>query len=103
MSVTQPLLPALLAVAAPDTGISVERFLLLLAVILMSAKVLGALAERSGQPAGIGALLAGGRRGPSVVGFVDPSLASLHLIAASGVVHGASFCCTWGPAKVEPT
>jgi len=86
VSVTQPLLPALLAVAAPDTGISVERFLLLLAVILISAKVLGELAERIGQPAVIGELLAGVLLGPSVVGFVDPSLPSLHLIAEIGVV-----------------
>lgn len=86
MSVTQPLLPALLAVAAPDAGISVERFLLLLAVILTSAKILGELAERIGQPAVIGELVAGVLLGPSVVGFVDPTLPSLHLIAEIGVV-----------------
>jgi Kef-type K+ transport system membrane component KefB len=86
VSVTQPLLPVLLAVAAPDTGISVERFLLLLAVILISAKILGELAERIGQPAVIGELVAGVLLGPSVVGFVDPTLPSLHLIAEIGVV-----------------
>jgi len=86
VSVTQPLLPVLLAVAAPDTGISVERFLLLLAVILTSAKILGELAERIGQPAVIGELVAGVLLGPSVVGFVDPTLPSLHLIAEIGVV-----------------
>jgi len=37
----------MLTLAAPDTGISVERFLLLLAVILISAKILGELAERT--------------------------------------------------------
>ena len=83
---TQPLLPVLLAVAAPDTGISVERFLLLLAVILISAKILGELAERIGQPAVIGELLAGVLLGPSVVGLVDPTVPSLHLIAEIGVV-----------------
>jgi len=86
VSITQPLLPALLAVAAPDTGVSVERFLLLLAVMLISAKLLGELAERIGQPAVIGELIAGVLLGPSVVGFVDPSLPSLHLIAEIGVV-----------------
>ena len=86
MSITQPLLPALLAFAAPDTGVSVERFLLLLAVMLISAKLLGELAERIGQPAVIGELIAGVLLGPSVVGFVDPSLPSLHLIAEIGVV-----------------
>lgn len=86
MSVTQPVLPALLAFAAPDSGISVERFLLLLAVILISAKILGELAERIGQPAVVGELLAGVLLGPSVVGVVDPALPSLHLIAEIGVV-----------------
>jgi Kef-type K+ transport system membrane component KefB len=86
VTVTQPVLPTLLAFAAPDTGISVERFLLLLAVILISAKILGELAERIGQPAVVGELLAGVVLGPSVVGLVDPTLPSLHLIAEIGVV-----------------
>ena len=86
MSLTQPILPALLAFAAPDTGISVERFLLVLAVILISAKILGELAERVGQPAVIGELVAGVLLGPSVFGLVDPMQPSLHLIAEIGVV-----------------
>lgn len=81
-----PLLANLLTVAAPDTDVSVERFLLLLAVILASAKLLGELAERIGQPAVVGELLAGVILGPSVVGFVDPALPPLHLIAEIGVV-----------------
>jgi Kef-type K+ transport system membrane component KefB len=86
VSVTQPLPFALAALAAPDAGISVERFLLLLAVILVSAKILGELAERIGQPAVVGELLAGVLLGPSVVGLVDPTLPSLHLVAEIGVV-----------------
>jgi Kef-type K+ transport system membrane component KefB len=77
----------LLAIVAPDgTGISVQQFLLLLAVILVAAKVLGELAERIGQPAVVGELLAGVILGPSVIGFVDPALPSLHLMAEIGVV-----------------
>lgn len=74
--------------AAPlDTaGLSIEQFLLLLAVILVAAKVLGELAERIGQPAVVGELLAGVILGPSVLGFVDPALPSLHLLAEIGVV-----------------
>jgi Kef-type K+ transport system membrane component KefB len=74
--------------AAPlDTaGPSIEQFLLLLAVILVAAKVLGELAERVGQPAVVGELLAGVILGPSVLGFVDPALPSLHLLAEIGVV-----------------
>jgi Kef-type K+ transport system membrane component KefB len=80
-------LPRLLALAAPDPAtISVERFLLLLAVILVAAKVLGEVAERFGQPAVVGELLAGVLLGPSVIGFVDPTLPALHLIAEIGVV-----------------
>jgi Kef-type K+ transport system membrane component KefB len=86
----QSSIPNLLAIVAPapppDAGISVERFLLLLAVILASAKLLGELAERIGQPAVVGELLAGVILGPSVVGFVDPTLPPLHLIAQIGVV-----------------
>jgi Kef-type K+ transport system membrane component KefB len=86
VSIAQPLLPTLLVVGAPAAGISVEHFLLLLAVILASAKILGELAERIGQPAVVGELVAGVLLGPSVIGFVDPALPSLHLIAEIGVV-----------------
>lgn len=80
-------LPALLSVVAPDPSeVSVERFLLLLATILVSAKVLGELAERFGQPAVIGELVAGVLLGPSVIGFVDPTLPALHLFAEIGVI-----------------
>ena len=73
--------------AAPDPGdVSVAQFLLLLAVILVAAKILGELAERIGQPAVVGELLAGVVLGPSVIGFVDPTLPALHLIAEIGVV-----------------
>jgi Kef-type K+ transport system membrane component KefB len=81
-----PLLANLVAFAAPDGGISVERFLLLLAVILVSAKLLGELAEGIGQPAVIGELVAGVILGPSVIGLIDPTLPSLHLLAEIGVV-----------------
>jgi Kef-type K+ transport system membrane component KefB len=72
--------------AAPEGGVSVAQFLLLLAVILVAAKILGELAERIGQPAVVGELLAGVILGPSVIGFVDPTLPSLHLIAEIGIV-----------------
>jgi Kef-type K+ transport system membrane component KefB len=79
---------AALAGLAPDDvgGISVGQFLRLLAVILIAAKVLGELAELIGQPAVVGELLAGILLGPSVIGFVDPTLPPLHLMAEIGVV-----------------
>ena len=79
--------PSLLSFVAPDpSGLSVERLLLLLATILLSAKLLGELAERIGQPAVVGELLAGVLLGPSVLGFVDPTLPTLHLFAEIGVI-----------------
>ena len=82
----QPLLQDLLAIAPVTGDVSVDRFLLLLAVILVAAKVLGELAERIGQPAVVGELIAGVILGPSIIGFVDPTSPSLHLIAEIGVV-----------------
>ena len=80
-------IPTFLAVLAPETSdASVERLLLLLATILISAKLLGELAERIGQPAVIGELIAGVLLGPSVFGFVDPTLPVLHLFAEIGVI-----------------
>jgi Kef-type K+ transport system membrane component KefB len=81
-----PLLSNLSVLAPAGSGVSVERFLLLLAVILVAAKTLGELAERIGQPAVVGELIAGVLLGPSVIGFVDPTLPALHLIAEIGVV-----------------
>lgn len=82
-----PAFASMLAAAPTDpAGISVEQFLLLLAVVLVAAKVLGELAERIGQPAVVGELLAGVLLGPSVLGFVDPTLPALHLFAEIGVV-----------------
>jgi Kef-type K+ transport system membrane component KefB len=81
-----PLLSNPSVLAPAGSGVSVERFLLLLAVILVAAKTLGELAERIGQPAVVGELIAGVLLGPSVIGFVDPTLPALHLIAEIGVV-----------------
>jgi Kef-type K+ transport system membrane component KefB len=87
VSIVQTLSTKLLGFAAPaEGGTSVEQFLLLLAVILVSAKVLGELAERIGQPAIVGELLAGVILGPSLLGYVDPTLPALHLTAEIGVV-----------------
>jgi Na+:H+ antiporter len=87
VSIVQTLFTNLLGFAAPaDGGTSVEQFLLLLAVILVSAKLLGELAERIGQPAIVGELLAGVILGPSLLGYVDPTTPALHLTAEIGVV-----------------
>jgi Kef-type K+ transport system membrane component KefB len=74
------------AAAAAEHGMGVPEFLFLLIAILVSAKVLGELAERIGQPAVLGELLAGVLLGVSVLGIVDPSTEIVHLLAEVGVV-----------------
>lgn len=65
---------------------SVPEFLFLLITILASAKLLGELAERIGQPAVLGELIAGVLVGGSVLGLVDPGLESIRLLAEVGVI-----------------
>ncbi|MFS8637989.1 MAG: cation:proton antiporter [Gemmatimonadota bacterium] len=77
-------IPALMAEGG-SVG-SVPEFLSLLIIILVSAKLLGELAERIGQPAVLGELIAGVLVGGSVLGLVDPSLESIHLLAEVGVI-----------------
>ncbi|MEX0892689.1 MAG: cation:proton antiporter [Gemmatimonadota bacterium] len=74
------------AAAAADGALSVPEFLFVLIAILVSAKLLGELAERFGQPAVLGELLAGVLLGGSVLGVVDPGISIIHLLAEVGVV-----------------
>lgn len=66
--------------------LDVPQFLGLLAVMLGAAKMGGALAQRVGQPAVLGELVAGVLLGGSVVGLVNPTTEVLHLLAELGVV-----------------
>ena len=61
---------------------------LLLAVtaIWVAAKVLGELAERLGQPAVLGELLAGVLLGGSVLRLLDPAQPAIHVLAQIGVL-----------------
>lgn len=67
-------------------GHDVPQFLGLLVVMLAAAKAFGALAQRIGQPAVLGELLAGVVLGTSVAGLVNPKDDVLHLLAELGVV-----------------
>jgi Kef-type K+ transport system membrane component KefB len=71
-----------ISVAAAETS----DFLIVLFVILVAAKLLGELAERTGQPAVLGELIAGVLLGVSLLGLVDPSDEVLHLLAELGVI-----------------
>ena len=69
-----------------DGALSIPAVLLVLAATLAGAKLLGELAERIGQPAVLGELIAGVILGPSVLAFVDPGLSIVHVLAEIGVV-----------------
>jgi Kef-type K+ transport system membrane component KefB len=64
----------------------VPRTLGVLAVMLAAANLFGALAQRVGQPAVLGELVAGVILGTSAVGLVDPGNGVLHLLSEIGVV-----------------
>jgi Kef-type K+ transport system membrane component KefB len=67
----------------------IPTLLVTLAAILLAAKLLGDLAERIGQPAVLGELVAGVLLGPSLLGVVPTSgsLADvLHVVAELGVI-----------------
>jgi Kef-type K+ transport system membrane component KefB len=66
--------------------LDVPQFLGLLVIMLGAAKLFGALAQRVGQPAVLGELIAGVLLGMSVLGLVDPKQETLHLLAELGVV-----------------
>jgi len=77
-----------LSVAAAG-GVDIVRFFLALAAILVAAKLLGELAERVGQPAVLGELVAGVLLGGSVLGVVPSEGVSgelIHVLAQLGVL-----------------
>ncbi len=68
-----------------EHGVDIGAFLLAFASALLGAKIFGELAEKVGQPAVLGELLAGVVLGPSVLGFV-PISDGIFLLAEIGVV-----------------
>lgn len=74
--------PALLAAG----GSGFETLLLTLVVTIAATKLLGELAQRVGQPAVLGELIAGVVLGGSVLGLFDPTHEVLHAIAELGVL-----------------
>jgi Kef-type K+ transport system membrane component KefB len=66
--------------------LDVPRMLSLLVAMLGAAKLLGFLAQRVGQPAVLGELVAGVVLGISVLGLVNPQDDVLHLLAEIGVI-----------------
>lgn len=68
-----------------DHGIDLPSFLLAFATALLASKLLGEIAERLGQPAVLGELVAGVLLGPSLLGLVSLS-AGIFLVAEIGVI-----------------
>ncbi|HEV7836454.1 MAG TPA: cation:proton antiporter [Gemmatimonadaceae bacterium] len=65
---------------------AVSHLLLVLAALLASAKLLGALAQRIGQPAVLGELVAGVILGGSVLRLLDPSDPVISALSELGVI-----------------
>ena len=94
-ALTLLLIPAMLAAqehgaeaAGAGSHVSVEHFFLVLIAILVVGKGMGEIAERIGQPAVLGELLAGVLLGYSLLGVVpiDGAMAEIiHLLAEVGV------------------
>ncbi len=66
--------------------IDVPDVLRLLVILIATAKAVGIVAQRIGQPVVLGELIAGVLVGVSVGGFLDPSNQVFHLFAEIGVV-----------------
>ncbi len=78
-----------LEAAAGAGGHSIAGFLLTLAAILLAAKLFGELAERIGQPAVLGELLAGVLLGSSALGLIPatgPTAEIITILAELGVL-----------------
>jgi Kef-type K+ transport system membrane component KefB len=65
---------------------NVGAFLLALIAIFVSAKLLGGIAERLGQPAVLGELIGGGIVGVSGLKLVDPHDPTIYLLAQLGII-----------------
>jgi len=85
-------LGALLAAAAPETGNSagggehIAAILLALVAVFVATKLLGEIAQRLGQPAVLGELIAGVLLGGSVLGLLDPADPVIATMAEIGVL-----------------
>ena len=77
--------PPLFVAAATDSH-AFAALLLVLVAIIAATKLLGELAQRIGQPAVLGELLAGILLGGSVLGVLDPSDPVMHAFAELGVL-----------------
>lgn len=76
---------SLLAAATPE-GFDLPKVLIALVAILVLTKLLAEMAQRAGQPAVLGELVAGVLLGGSLLGIVDPGDPVIHTMAEIGVI-----------------
>lgn len=76
----------LAAVPAGGEGAGVPALLAALVAVFVATKLLGSLAQRVGQPAVLGELIAGVLLGGSVLGLLDPADPVMHAFAELGVL-----------------
>lgn len=76
--------PFLAAIAGGNTEF--EALLLTLVAVIVATKTLGALAQKIGQPAVLGELIAGVVLGGSLLGVLDPSDPVMHALSELGVL-----------------
>lgn len=87
MTIPAATAPALLAFVAPAGGANpMATLLVTLVAVFIATKLLGALAQRLGQPAVLGELVAGIALGGSLLGILDPADPVVHALAELGVL-----------------
>ncbi|AMV39263.1 cation:proton antiporter [Planctomyces sp. SH-PL62] len=66
-------------------NLEVDQLFAMLVIMLATAKLGGALAQKIGQPAVLGELIGGIVVGGSVMGIVDPHIETIHMLSELGV------------------
>lgn len=79
-------MPVPLFLAAAGEAGAFEHLLIVLVAIIAATKLFGEIAQRIGQPAVLGELLAGVVLGGSALGLLDPNDAVVHALAELGVL-----------------
>src|SRR6185312_10967681 len=66
--------------------LEIPRFLEMLVVMLVAARLFGTLARAIGQPAVLGELVGGVLIGPSILGWINPEVETLRMLSELGVL-----------------
>lgn len=80
------MMPSFFSLAAVDGASGFSTLLLVLVSIIAATKLFGEIAQRVGQPAVLGELIAGVLLGGSVLGILDPADAIVHALSELGVL-----------------